>query len=349
VNALKAFPTDRLRPLLRRRGFVLTLLAVAVLFVTAAGGELLAKRHDGTASSADAQFPVVADFIPIGQVPPQSPPPVVEPNASTGTFVSPCGRNENGHHNADNVIASPGKMHGAEHVHEYVGNVSTDGFSTDSSLAAAATTCRNGDLSTYYWPVLRAVTGDGEGTSGPAGWDGGPHNPGIRIPPAAVLVEFRGNPSSPVVAMPRFLRLVTGHPHAGATDPVTAGVAQWSCSGSPDRRTRLYPLCPAGQQVLRIYDFPSCWDGRRTDSPDHRSHTAFPTSDGRCPATTVAIPQVHLQVAYSVPPGRRFAIDTFPQQHRNPMTDHGDFINVMPDPLMAQVVACLNGGVHCGR
>ncbi|HLZ37654.1 MAG TPA: DUF1996 domain-containing protein, partial [Mycobacteriales bacterium] len=178
--------------------------------------------------------------------------------------------------------------------------------------------------------------------------DGGAHNRGTRIAPAAVLVEFRGNPSSPVVAMPRFLRLSTGNPRAAATQPVTTGAPQWSCSGFPDRRTRLYPLCPGGQQVLRIYDFPSCWDGRRTDSPDHRSHAAFPAPDGQCPATTVPVPQLHLEVAYSVPPGRSFALDTFPQQHRNPITDHGDFVNVMPDPLMAEVVACLDGGVHCG-
>ncbi|MGE5763928.1 MAG: hypothetical protein ACM3ZF_08685, partial [Mycobacterium leprae] len=171
---------------------------MAVLLVTATGGTLLATRHDGTGPSADAGFPAVADFVAIGQVPPQSPqppeqlPPLVEPDASTGTFVSLCGRNENAHHNDDNVIASPGKMHGAEHVHEYVGNISTDRLSTDSSLAAAGTTCHNGDLSTYYWPVLRALTGDGASISGPAGWDGGAHNRGTRIAPAAVLVEFRG-------------------------------------------------------------------------------------------------------------------------------------------------------------
>ncbi|MGE5762833.1 MAG: DUF1996 domain-containing protein [Mycobacterium leprae] len=361
-------------PLLRRRGIVLALLAVAVLLVTGAGGTFLVQRQQADGPSTAPGFPAVADFIAIGQVPRQPPPLPAGPDASTGTFVSPCGRNENGHHNADNVITSPGKAHGAHHVHEYVGNVSTDASSTDYILAAATTTCSNADLSSYYWPVLRVLTDHrdtaaGKGRHGPsghdarsasddgttrgvaegagAGWDGGPHNSGTRLAPTAVLVQFRGNPASNVFAMPRFLRLLAGDARASATQPVTAGVAQWSCSGSADRRTPLAPLCPAGQHVLRIYDFPSCWDDQHTDSPNHRAHTAFPAPNGLCPRGTVAIPQLHLEVAYRVPPGRGFAIDTFPEQGRNPITDHADFINVMPDYLMDQVVACLNSGQHC--
>src|SRR5512135_3761006 len=239
--------------LLRRRGVVLALLAVAVLLVTGAGGAFLVERPQADRPSTAPGFPAVADFIAIGQVPRQSPPLPAGPDGSTGAFVSPCGRNENAHRNADNVIVSPGKVHAADHVHEYVGNVSTNAFSTNRSLAAAATTCRNGDVSTYYWPVLRVLTGTTPREL--SGWDGGHHNTGVRVAPASVLVEFRGNPASKVVAMPRFLRLSTGNARAAVTEAVSVGAAQWACSGFPDRRTRLYPLCPAGQHVLRIYDF----------------------------------------------------------------------------------------------
>ncbi|NUT45949.1 MAG: DUF1996 domain-containing protein [Saccharothrix sp.] len=75
--------------------------------------------------------------------------------ASTGTFTVDCGRNENGHFNPDNFIAQPGVRNGAQHLHDYVGNVSTDADSTDESLLEADTTCKNGDKSTYYWPVVR--------------------------------------------------------------------------------------------------------------------------------------------------------------------------------------------------
>ena len=54
---------------------------------------------------------------------------------------------QNGHHNSDNFIVAPGVTNGAHHTHDYVGNLSTDGFSTNESLAAAGTTCRDGDQS----------------------------------------------------------------------------------------------------------------------------------------------------------------------------------------------------------
>ena len=75
-------------------------------------------------------------------------------NASRGTFTSQCGRNADGaHRNSDNFITSPGVSNAAHHTHDYVGNLSTDGNSTNESLAAAGTTCRFGDKSTYFWPV----------------------------------------------------------------------------------------------------------------------------------------------------------------------------------------------------
>lgn len=269
-------------------------------------------------------------------------------SGSTGSFVSRCGNNENAHHNRDNVVVSPGEVGGAHHVHEYVGNVSTDAFSTDHSLAAADTTCRNGDASTYYWPVLRVLTrGHETDASEFMGWHGGHHNEGIRLAPASVLVQFRGNPVSRVVAMPRFLRLSTGQANA-VTNPLPAGgTAQWGCTGFPTRRTRLYPLCPPGQQVVRIYEFPSCWDGRRSDSPNHVAHAVFPAPNAACPANTFPIPQLRVEVAYQVPPGRSYAIDTFPDERRSPTTDHAHFINVMPERLMARVVACVNTGKRC--
>jgi hypothetical protein len=48
-----------------------------------------------------------------------------------------------------------------------------------------------------------------------------------------------------------------------------------------------------------------------------------------------------------VAPGHSFAIDAFPDQRRSPVTDHAQFVNVMPDALMARVVACVYSGRRC--
>jgi hypothetical protein len=42
-----------------------------------------------------------------------------------------------------------------------------------------------------------------------------------------------------------------------------------------------------------------------------------------------------------------FAIDSFPEDLRNPVTDHVNFIDVMSDELQARIVRCVNEGQHC--
>jgi hypothetical protein len=260
--------------------------------------------------------------------------------ASRGSFVSRCGTNANDHNNTDNYIVAPGTTNGAHHLHDYVGNVSTDAFSTDESLAAAGTTCRSGDKSTYYWPVLR-VPGNAvdDGTQ-----DG---NVGQVLRPTSATMQFRGNTRGNVTAMPRFLRIITGNAKAATAEGANAKAA-WSCTGFTNRVTTKYPLCPRGSRVVRTLDFASCWDGQNTDSADHRSHIRFPDAgSGACPEGTQAVPQLHMVLTYSVAQGRSFAVDSFPDQLNNPITDHADFENVMSERLMQRAVRCINGNRRC--
>lgn len=47
-----------------------------------------------------------------------------------------------------------------------------------------------------------------------------------------------------------------------------------------------------GSRIRLTNVFPACWNGRDLDSPDHRSHMAFPTARG-CPEThPVALPRL---------------------------------------------------------
>src|SRR5262249_54151441 len=133
-------------------------------------------------------------------------------------------------------------------------------------------------------------------------------NLGKILQPAQVKIEFRGNPTSKVVAMPNDLRAVTGDAKAVSNGPKNAN-AKWTCVGSEDRTTTKYPLCPNGSQVERILDFPSCWDGQDTDSADHRSHIVFPRAGGACPKGFEAVPQLRYTLTYDVPSGPNFAVD----------------------------------------
>jgi hypothetical protein len=319
---------------------VTVVLCLAAVPAGVVGYDFLTRGDGGHSGHA---APAGSDYADIAQAPVAPLPPAVLPGASTGTWRSDCGRNENGIRNADNVVVSPGQPGGAHHLHDYVGNVSTNAFSTDQSLAAANTTCRNGDRSAYYWPVVRLPEVTGDAASHRDDADG---NHGRILVPDSVLLEFRGSPVSNVVPMPEFLRIGTGNAHGYSSGAYTEHV-QWTCSGARDHITNRYPRCAPGQQVVRVFDFPNCWNGLTTDSVSHRLHVVFPNSAGGCPAGTFPVPQLHMEIAYQVPAGADYTIDTFPEEQHSPLTDHGDFIDVMPDALMATVVDCLNAGRHC--
>ncbi|GAA0396434.1 hypothetical protein Acor_49220 [Acrocarpospora corrugata] len=440
--------------------------SIAVAGVLLAGSLILPVTQSPALGAVNG--PSLGDFVDIRRVPPGS----TGVRAGRGSFTSQCGRNQNEHRNSDNHIVAPGVTNGAHHVHDYVGNRTTNGFSTDQSLAAGGTTCRFGDKSAYFWPVIRLRpdllqeqrgqqnqnrrnqqqqqqdpnqqqdqnqqqqqqqdqnqgqqqqnqnqqqqdpnqqqqdpnqqqqngdqnaqgfaaqnanqrrnpgnnnqgnnNGNNQGNPQPSqtptqqqptqeptqpaqpppprpGEDGSElggaadGNIGQMLTPRSVNLQFRGNPSSRVVAMPRFLRLITGDAKATTNGGANAR-AQWSCTGFTNRFTTQYPLCPRGSLVVRMLDFPSCWDGQNTDSANHRTHVVFPGGNGACPAGTKAIPQLRMTLTYQVPTGPSFAVDAFPEQLHNPSTDHADFHNVMSTQLMNAVVQCINRGQRC--
>ncbi|GAB2584385.1 DUF1996 domain-containing protein [Streptomyces capparidis] len=291
--------------------------------------------------------PVASDFVDITKVQPNVQGKRNRGGASTGTFTSRCGTNENGHFNSDNMIVAPGVSNGAHHMHDYVGNLTTDGFSTNESLAAAGTTCTNGDKSAYFWPVLRVQDGTQErDAAAPGGGTEG--NVGRIVKPSEAQIFFQGNPRAKVTAMPRFLRIITGDAKAHTNGTANAN-ASWSCTGF-ENRVQLkdkYPLCPAGSKVVRTFKFQSCWDGQNIDSANHRTHVAFAAADGSCPQGFRAIPQLVQRLVYDVPAQPNFAVDSFPEQLHKPVTDHGDFVNVLSDRQNRQVANCLNSGRRC--
>ncbi|MFF0742688.1 DUF1996 domain-containing protein [Streptomyces sp. NPDC004111] len=317
---------------------------------TRGGGDGQDDGKAGSGQGGGAQAgngPERSDFVDIRSVRPAAAQPRNRRTASRGTFTTACGRNENGKFNPDNVIVAPGVSNGAHHMHDYVGNQATDAFSTDDVLAAGRTTCRNpGDRSTYYWPVLRLQNGKDESDSGADG-GGKDRNTGEIQTPAQVTLNFVGNPTARVVAMPRFLRIITGDAKAFTNGTANAN-ASWSCTGFENRQLKdKYPLCPRGSQVVRTFRFQSCWDGSNADSANHRTHVAFARPDGSCATGFRPIPQLVQRIVYAVPPGPGFAVDSFPEQLHKPVTDHGDFINVFDEQLMRRMVGCINSGQRC--
>ncbi|MFJ8824976.1 DUF1996 domain-containing protein [Streptomyces sp. NPDC102467] len=313
---------------------------------TAGGNAGNGNAANGNAGSANG--PDASDFVDIKSVQPNVATARNQRAASRGTFTTACGRNENGKFNPDNVIVAPGVSNGAHHMHDYVGNQATDAFASDDKLANGQTSCRNqGDKSTYYWPVLRLQNGKAEADANADG-GGKDQNVGEIQTPSSVTLQFDGNPTSKVVAMPRFLRIITGDAKAFTNGNANAN-ASWSCTGFENRQLKdKYPICPRGSKVVRSFRFQSCWDGANADSANHRTHVAFEDQrTGACPGGFKAIPQLVQRIVYNVPPGPGFAVDSFPEQLHKPVTDHGDFINVFDAKLMQRVANCINRGDRC--
>ncbi|MFD5816976.1 DUF1996 domain-containing protein [Streptomyces sp. NPDC127038] len=301
--------------------------------------------------------PLATDFVDITKVQPNvTAKPRIGAAGSAGVFSSSCGVNANKKFNTDNVIVAPGVSNGAHHLHDYVGNQSNDAFATNDTFAAAQTSCANqGDKSTYYWPVVRIQNGTQDFDQNNLG-GGKEQNVGAIQQVKQAQIKFVGSPTSKVVAMPKFLRIITGDAKT-TTNGLANANAHWSCTGFENKvqLTQQYPICPRGSTVVRTFAFQSCWDGVNIDSANHRTHVAFADAQGNCANGFKAIPQLTMRLVYNfraptLTNGQiknAYAVDGFPEQLHKPATDHDDFINVFDDALMNKMVTCINNGQRC--
>jgi hypothetical protein len=202
---------------------------------------------------------------------------------------------EKSHFAADDPIVFPGRA-GATHMHEFFGNRSTNASSTYSSMLGKPTTCPfPGDTAGYWAPTLLNASGQ-------------------RIPARRMTVYYRDRPveSARVTPFPPDFRMIAGAP--------TNGVWGFNCDGlvlSPSVRINCSGQTSGHTYVRATVIFPNCGkldaSGRVvTDSPDHRSHVAYPISQRQgCPAThPIQLPHVKMNVRYDVSdcirPGARY-------------------------------------------
>lgn len=88
------------------------------------------------------------------------------------------------------------------------------------------------------------------------------------------------------------------------TTPWGPAPAQSEIGGEWDTRTFPTQPCPYGMRINNF--FPTCWDGVNLDSPDHKSHVAYPSKGTfesavwECPAThPVKLPQLMYETIWN--------------------------------------------------
>jgi hypothetical protein len=302
----------------------------------AAGGDQFQGRDEIGEASAD-EYVGISGVAAEGNI-------LAGGDFSGGSYSFSCSLSD--HHNSDNPIIAPGKRNGAQHVHDYAGNDSTNAASNLQVLKESSTTCTNGDQSPIFWPVLRDLRRVGPDV----GQDGGSldGNVGSYLEPAAVDYTFHGHGTREMEAMPLNMTMVTGSAKAATADGKGAN-AKYTCSGFGNRMTDRYPVCPQGSDLQRVFDFPSCWNGRDLDSEDHTEHLRYPDQSGECSDDEVPVPALRITVDYDPPPGRSFAIDSFPEQQHDPVTDHA-LLEYLSSRSRAQAGAdCINSARRCAQ
>jgi hypothetical protein len=238
-------------------------------------------------------------------------------------FVENC---RYSHQAPDDPIVFPGQP-GLSHQHTFVGNSTTNAFSSFGSLRSGGTTCMRQDDTAAYWV--------------PALYQGA-----TAVLPVAATVYYRRGTLAEVSPFANNLRMIAGD--AKATSPQGMRITFWSCGvASGVDRSADVPTCPDAQgSFLRLHiRFPECWDGRRLDSADHKSHMAYAVR-GECPSThPVEVPQITQIYRYPSRGGEGFALAS-----GGVYSAHADFVNAWkPGSLKKLVEGCLNALVHCGR
>ncbi len=183
---------------------------------------------------------------------------------------------------------------------------------TTVSLLGGRSTCESEfDSSAYWMPTL--FTGS------------------FDVTPLTSIVYYVNRSRERIVAPPKGLMMIAGNAEAKTRQP--KGIVSWSCGavgGKP--RFQVIPACDEDELLQLQAVFPNCWDGRRLDSADHKSHMKY-AKRGICPSShAVALPQLILIILYPpVPLGSQVASGRF--------GTHADFMNGWDQAELERLVA----------
>lgn len=232
-------------------------------------------------------------------------------------------------------IVNPGGVAG--HMHNIVGG---NGFKFSmgykDALSATCSTCKaKKDKSNYWIPHLYAKMKNGTFYS--------VGNSGATI----YYLQRNDPPTQEILPFPEGFRMLAGDPlrRTYQEGNVEQKAISFVCLGGTTGQTPLIPnaKCPSGLRVQIV--MPSCGDGR-LDSPDHKSHMAYPsgTDNGTCPPTH---PKRYITLFYEfIYDISRFDSEWVNGKHPFMLSNgdptgcglHADFVNGWDVPTLARVI-----------
>ncbi|TPX16381.1 uncharacterized protein E0L32_004030 [Thyridium curvatum] len=211
-------------------------------------------------------------------------------------------------------LVEPGNTPSA-HMHQVIGgnsfNVSMTPDVHDPPKQSTCTSCTYSEDFSNYWTAniyFKARNGTYKRVPQVA-------NLGLGVKAGMTVYYIRGyQASARVTAFKPGFRMLVGDPANRDAKKVPRGLCfrceanmqQQPFGGAPctGSDTPGFPnkVCGGGWRVT--VTFPSCWDGKNLDSPDHKQHIAYPAqgtfeTGGACPAShPVKIPQVMYEIMF---------------------------------------------------
>jgi hypothetical protein len=233
-------------------------------------------------------------------------------------FITVC---KFSHFGPNDPIVFP-RRPGSSHDHSFFGNVSTNAFTTLSTLRRGATTCQRPEDTASYWAPTLLLNNK-------------------RVDPVEADVYYRRSTLARVRPFPAGLKIVAGNSYA--RKPQSLHVVFWNCSTDPTDASVTPPACATPSLHVHVR-FPNCWDGTRTDSPDHKSHMAY-SAKGICPKShPVAVPQITLIIQYPIAGEKPLELAS-----TGVFSGHADFFNGWSQTELRRLTDyCLNALRACG-
>ncbi|ORY55272.1 uncharacterized protein BCR38DRAFT_506281 [Pseudomassariella vexata] len=204
-------------------------------------------------------------------------------------------------------LVNPGLVP-SPHVHQIIGgnslNATMDHANHDPPTLSTCTTCQPSDDFSNYWTAVlffRARNGTYHRVpqKANAGFEG--QNGGMTVYYMQdQLADYQQQ--TKVTAFQPGFRMYVGDVEA-KTKAQAQQYRQLTYTCLQDMSTRFpetkdFPTAPCPAGIMANIRFPTCWDGKNLDSPNHMDHMSYPESgtfesQGPCPAShPVAMPQL---------------------------------------------------------
>ncbi|KAH8702945.1 hypothetical protein GQ44DRAFT_764278 [Phaeosphaeriaceae sp. PMI808] len=210
-------------------------------------------------------------------------------------------------------LVNPG-ANPSPHIHQIIGgnsfNVTMDHQKGHDLAKSTCTSCEfSEDFSNYWTAVLYFKARNGTFKRVPQraqqGFDG--TNGGMVVYYMTDALFDTAQASKVTAFKPGFRMLVGNVENKDREDARNFRQLTYICmqnEGTREPETLTFPTkpCPAG--IMINHRFPTCWDGKNLDSPNHREHVSYPEtgtfeSGGRCPSThPVRLPQILLETVW---------------------------------------------------